>query len=186
MHLIARLSWSANGWTAPTSADDLASSIHGYVVEYETGKTGTREVTISPATAELLKRRRNGAPDDRYVLGVHAGTVRTSLSQRYLPAACRAAGLPTFMPHGLRRLTVNELYDNGIDPTVAASMLGHAPQTAARYYRRASIEKKRSAATAAGHLGFASNVVAFAPPPIKSGPSEVVPTVSYEPVTGGV
>ena len=116
----------------------------------ETGKNGTREVVISEATTTLLKARMGRARQEAHVLGVAAGTVRTSLSQRYLPRVCEALNLPEYKPHGFRRLAVDSLYDQGVDPTVSAAMLGHSPQTAGRYYRRATLDRKRKAAEGAG------------------------------------
>lgn len=141
----------------------------------ESSKTGTREVPISAATATFLASRRDGAGrdgarPDAHVLGVGANTVRTSLSQRYLPRACKAAGLPTYLPHGFRRLAVNELYDCGAAPAVAGCLLGHAPQTAARHYLRVSNRKMLQAATSAGLLAFSKNVIRFPAPPVAEDP----------------
>ena len=116
----------------------------------ESGKNGTREVVLSEATTEFLKARRGRARQEARVLGVAAGTVRTSLSQRYLPRVCKALKLPDYKPHGFRRLAVDSLYDQGVDPTVSAAMLGHSPQTAGKYYRRATLDRKRKAAEGAG------------------------------------
>lgn len=124
-------------------------------------KTGARQVPISDETTSLLLLRRGGARPERHILGVAANTARTSLSQRYLPLACEAAGVPTFIPHAFRRLAVSELYDSGSDPAINSALLGHSAQTAARYYRNVSLAKKQRAAAVAGLLSFAKNVIAL-------------------------
>lgn len=124
-----------------------------------TGKTGTRPVAVSEGLIQLLRTRRGNAPDDRHVLGVGAGTVRTSMSQRYLPDACERAGIPAVLPHGLRRYAVNRLYDRGIDPTVAGAVVGHAPVTAARYYRQVSPQRVVDAAKQAGLLSVGESLL---------------------------
>jgi integrase len=108
------------------------------------GKTGRRDVPLSRSLTTYLEGVRAGAPDDARVLPVVEGTVLTSLSQRYIPDACEAAGVERFTPHGVRRMVVDTLYNAGNDPTLLADYLGHSPQTAQRYYRTVPLELKRA------------------------------------------
>jgi hypothetical protein len=95
------------------------------------------------------------------MFGVTAGTIRTSLSQRYLPAAYEAAKVERFTPHGLRRLVANQYYRSGMDPTVAAHILGHSPQTMLRYYRQVSLTDARTAASNSGLSYISASIIPF-------------------------
>ena len=106
-------------------------------------KTGRRDVPLSDTLTSHLTSVRGDASSKARVLPVAEGTILTSLSQRYLPRACKTAGVEPFTPHGIRRMVVDTLYNAGNDPTLLADYLGHSPQTAQRYYRSVPIELKR-------------------------------------------
>lgn len=113
-------------------------------------KTGWRLVPITPAVATVLRAWRGRARGDERVFKVVEGTILTSLSQRYIPAACEAAGVERFTPHALRRMVVDSLYDAGVEPATAGTITGHSPLTALRNYRGVAVERRRSAMALAG------------------------------------
>jgi len=121
-------------------------------------KTGAREVPIASELAEALnawrarpaERPARGAPvpasvRDRWVVGVRPVTAVSALVSRHLPAACEAAGVERFTSHGFRRLVSDELGRSGVEPAVAASVLGHSPEMMVRRYRRPTLEDRRLA-----------------------------------------
>ena len=67
-----------------------------------------------------------------------------------LESACKAAQVPYFTPHGLRRMVIDQLYTSGVDVGTVAAMLGQSPQVALRYYRQARRSDKETAARIAG------------------------------------
>lgn len=113
-------------------------------------KTGWRLVPITTRLAAVLRAWRGGARRDARVFTVAEGTMLTSLSQRYLPAACDRAGVERFTPHALRRMVVDSLYDAGVEPATAGKITGHSPLTALRNYRGVAVERRRSAMALAG------------------------------------
>jgi integrase/recombinase XerC len=104
------------------------------------GKTGGRTVPLHPqvlAAIEAAPRR------GIFVLGIEPITIH---GLRYhLDSACYRAKVPRWTPHGLRRLACDTLYRAGVDVGTAAAVLGHSPQVALRYYRRASDADMREA-----------------------------------------
>lgn len=105
------------------------------------GKTGPRTVPLPcGALEELAALPRSGT----YVLGVQPRTAALGFRVA-LRAACDAAGVPRWTPHGFRRLATDTLYRSGVDVGTAAAYLGHSPQVALRYYRQASAEDLRAA-----------------------------------------
>lgn len=132
----------------------------GIVHVPDESKTGWRSVPISEALTAFLGQHRGDAPDDRRVLPVGKGTVLTSLSQRYIPKACKAAKVHPFTPHGIRRMVVDALYNSpNSEPTLNGAFLGQSPQTAQRYYRSIPVEMKRSAKEATGLGSVAASVL---------------------------
>lgn len=102
-----------------------------------TGKTGPRTVPLSSGAVEEI--RSWGLHDDpeARVWPVAPRTIGEHLNHA-IAAACERAGVKAWTPHALRRHAVDALYRRGIDPTVAAAILGHSPQVAMTYYRRAA------------------------------------------------
>lgn len=114
-----------------------------------TGKGSTRHVPVLPDVVAELRRWGPGAPDAP-VLGVSVNVACAHLSSRYLAAACDAAGVPRFTPHGLRRAAEDRLARAGVDVATYAAILGHSPQVALQHYRRATPDDCRAAVLAAG------------------------------------
>ncbi len=113
------------------------------------GKTGAREVPIAPELVALLREWGGDTPTPgAWVLGVRPVSVG-GLRVRYLPRACEAAGVEPFTPHGLRRAAVDALLRAGVDVGTAAALLGHSPKVMLEHYRKATIDDRRRAVTAA-------------------------------------
>lgn len=137
---------------------DLRRGEHGEI-RFD-GKTGPRPFPVPEALARELAMVAHRPPEGR-VLAVGRDTARTALSQRYIPAACEAAGVRRFTPHGLRRMVVGILYRR-TDPGTAGALLGHAAITAMRYYHQATPEGCAEAVKAARLGVFTSGrVLAF-------------------------
>jgi integrase len=141
-HLLFALGSRLGEATALTVADldlDATALVNGRatpcpVVNVD-GKTGPREVPLTPPIARKLREWVVGkAPGDR-LLPVTKSSADTSL-RRYLKAACEAAGVRYFTAKGLRRHATNALY-KVVDPGSAAGVQGHSPEVALRNYRRA-------------------------------------------------
>ena len=106
------------------------------------GKTGRREVPISGQLAAELDKSRHSGPR---VLPVAVASVGPQLHR-----ALRAIGGPKIAPQGIRRAAVGALYRGGADVGTAASILGHSPTTALKYYREVSEGDRRAAMLQAG------------------------------------
>ena len=108
------------------------------------GKTGSRVVPLLAETVAELRTWDLPSDPQAPVWGVSYATMRTGLPMR-LRSACKRAGVPAWTPHALRRHAVDALYRRGIDPTVAAALLGHSPAVAMAYYRQAASGDLREA-----------------------------------------
>lgn len=120
------------------------------------GKTGRREVPISGQLADELEKARHPGPR---VLPVAVSSVGPQLHR-----ALKALGGPKIAPQGIRRAAVGALYRGGADVGTAASILGHSPTTALKYYREVSEGDRRTAMLQAGmgRLGTETEkVIAF-------------------------
>ncbi len=117
-----------------------------------TGKTGTRTVPIweSDVTNALSAAKATGEP----LWPRKPSTVARRLIKD-LDAACAAAEVPVFTPHGLRRYVVTRLFDAGVDPGVAAKITGHSEIVAMRLYRKVTPSRLREA-VAKARLGAVS------------------------------
>jgi len=113
------------------------------------GKTGRRTIPIGPETAALLAQAVEGLAPDARVVPVTPLTLRSSL-RRWLAVSCQRAGVTAFSPQGLRRLTVDRLYEAGEDVAAAARLLGHSPEVALQHYRRVRPAQLREAIGRAG------------------------------------
>ena len=110
------------------------------------GKTGLRVIPLAPEIVDMLTtwREQNGTSAD-YLLGVAPKTTRTAVGTTHLSGACKAACVPRFTAHGLRRYAVDTLLRAGIDVGTAAAMLGHSPEVMLRSYRKATMGDMRDA-----------------------------------------
>jgi len=126
------------------------------------GKTGACLVPIHGELVEALRAWGVGLPASG-VFGVSRNVVWSHLGGKHLRAACEAAGVERFTPHGLRRAAVDTFADAYIDPKVAAAHFGHSVQVMLEHYRRSSLDRARAAvlATGLGAVGAAGEVVPF-------------------------
>ncbi len=114
------------------------------------GKVGRRCVPLGGAAVEALA-------DARAALDIAAGPVfagskhTTTAIDLPVARACERAGVPVFAVGALRRYAVRELYRAGVDPAVAASVVGHSPAVAMAHYRQVS-EEERAEAVARARL----------------------------------
>lgn len=112
-------------------------------------KTGLRWFPLDRVSLTRLKgRSRRGAEP---LLDLNSAAPQGI--QRRLSAACKAAGVTRFTPHGLRRMVVNRLIRARVDPATAASLTGHSVQVMLKYYREVSEDERRAAVDAA-ELGY--------------------------------
>ncbi len=125
------------------------------------GKRSTlRAIPISPwHRAELARRKAAGDPKDLLIQappheleqrrgdfrGLYVPTFTSKLRR-----ACKAAGVPVFTAHGLRRMVDTALYDSNVDPGTSGTILGHSPEVALRAYRQVRQARMRKALKAAG------------------------------------
>lgn len=118
------------------------------------GKTGRRAVPLHPDTATEVARwpRLN-----EWVTGSRPANILGHL-HRHVERACAKAECERWSLYGLRRAAVMRLYRAGQDPSVAASVLGHSPQTAMRHYRQIS-DEDLAAAVVKAELGKLPEVV---------------------------
>ena len=72
------------------------------------------------------------------------------MTQRYLKTACKEVGVRYFTCHAVRRMVIDQYYENGVDVGTVAQQLGQSPQVALRYYRRATRMRQREAVLLAG------------------------------------
>ena len=109
-------------------------------------KSGER---VFPLPLDVLAELCNPGEPEATVLGTPAGLDGGRL-RHAMRRACKRAEVQPFTPHGLRRLATDELYRKVGDVSAAAALLGHSPEVALRYYRKANIEDMRSAVERAG------------------------------------
>ena len=111
------------------------------------GKTGPRDFPLTAMLRQLLQDR--AAPGQERLLALHknSGKHQVWLALR---RACEAAAVPTFSPHGLRRMAVNRLLRAGVEPKVAAALTGHSVRVMLKVYRQASDEDRVKGVRQAG------------------------------------
>jgi integrase len=109
-------------------------------------KSGER---VFPLPLEVLAELGEPGEPETTVLGIPAGLDGGRL-RHALTRACERAEVKPFSPHGLRRLATDELYRKVGDVSAAAAILGHSPEVALRYYRKASLDDVRAAVERAG------------------------------------
>lgn len=114
-------------------------------------KSKTGEGRLLPLAAETVAELSQHGPMEpaEHVLGVSPKRVRSQLGVRFLWAACDAASVERFSPHGLRRSAVDALLRARVDVGTAAAFFGHSPQVMLEHYRRATLDDTRAALDAA-------------------------------------
>ncbi len=114
------------------------------------GKVGLRSVPLGGAAVEALAEAL--AALDVVAGPMFAGSKHTTMGiDLPVARACERAGVPVFAVGALRRYAVRELYRAGVDPAVAASVVGHSPAVAMAHYRQVS-EEERAEAVARARL----------------------------------
>ncbi len=108
------------------------------------GKTGRRVVPIHAELVAALEEWGTGDPDDG-IFRTTRNVVWSHLGAKHLRAACEAAGVERFTPHGLRRAAVDAFLRAGVDVGTAAAFFGHSPQVMLEHYRRATLDDHRAA-----------------------------------------
>lgn len=108
------------------------------------GKTGVRHAPLlGTELFGALKARCAEANDpDAYLLhwpdmSEHHPT-RLGRVSNILHRAAKAAGIPEFPPHGLRRYNVNLLINANVPIPTAAAIMGHSPAVMLKYYSQAT------------------------------------------------
>jgi integrase len=113
------------------------------------GKNGPRPVSIPSGMVEEFKKLMPTSGTGR-VFEVTEGTMRSQLSQQYLKNVCPRIGVRYFTPHAVRRMVLDQYYDNGVDVGTVAAQLGQSPGVALKYYRQATRTNKQRAVAVAG------------------------------------
>ena len=97
-----------------------------------TGKTGTRRCPITQEVYDTVRGfRKDGDKDNDRLFASHY----RSNSSTQLKASCRKRGIPPFTMYGLRRLRVDTLQRQGIEPAVYEQIMGHSIRMAQEIYR---------------------------------------------------
>lgn len=102
-----------------------------------TGKGRTRRIPLPVEASDELAAwmaAHPGSPDGS-VLGYTRTSARELLWKRLKDVGA------AWRPKDARRARVNQVYASGVDPGVAAKLLGHSPEVALRYYRDAMEEE---------------------------------------------
>jgi integrase len=112
-------------------------------------KTGDRPVAIHESLRDYLAAVPESERVGRLIGDV---TERTAMSRIYvyLQEACEAVGIPRIGTHALRRMVVDQYYRGGADVGTVAAQLGQSPETALKYYRRATHADRARAVALAG------------------------------------
>lgn len=116
------------------------------------GKTGVRFVEVRRDVLERLPR----APGN--IWGCTPGHVKRMV-RREIDRACKAAEIPRFTPHGLRRYAADRMVDSGIDLKTVADHLGHSVGMLLKRYRQSTKQSRRDAIMRAGLGDFGGATV---------------------------
>lgn len=109
-------------------------------------KTGERTTPIPPdLVAELRALKPSNAHPEDSVSGRAVSTVITRWTKRFLPRACKAAGVPRVTAHAFRRYMTRVHADRGVDVLVSAEMMGNSPEVQWRSYREVTPEDMQAA-----------------------------------------
>ena len=117
------------------------------------GKTGPRDVPLSPSLARELAEWMAEPRPSPWLLGVEPCTSEV-VGGHHWEAAMERAGVRRWTAHALRRLAVDQLARSGVDVATAADLLGHSPEVMLAHYRQVSPDDRRRA-LAAARLGEA-------------------------------
>lgn len=120
------------------------------------GKTGVRVLPARGRLLEVLRELAAGRPADERLTPVRSH----SRVWEALEEGCRAAGVPRFSAHGLRRLVVGELLEVA-DPKTVAAWTGHSVATMLEAYVRPTSGTLEAMAGRAGLGDRTGVVVAF-------------------------
>ncbi len=144
VHEVARLTW-----------DDIELTTCVIRVPADS-KTGFRPVTIPESLRDFLA----AIPEDRRVGRLLGEVTEKTIMTRiyvYLKEACSAVGIPRIGTHALRRMVVDQYYRGGADIGTVAAQLGQSPETALKFYRKATSTDRTRAVVLAG-LGVPKGV----------------------------
>ena len=136
---------------------DLDSRNGRLTLAGEEGKNGVRVFPLPVHVANEVLDRADGSDAPLLVLPRHADQcVRSTLNR-----ACKAAGVPRFTPHGLRRLVVDTMIRAGVEVATAAKLTGHSVEVMLRLYRQVSDEDRVLAVATAklGHFEMDGGVI---------------------------
>lgn len=129
----------------PWSRVDLDAGLVTLRGKRRKGKHKLRTVPLPVDLVDALREARGEAPETALVLGIGADQVRGRLGPVFLAKACKAAKVPRFTPHGLRRAAADAMLRAGVDVGTAAAFLGHSPAVMLRHYRTPTLDDKRLA-----------------------------------------
>lgn len=107
-------------------------------------KTGVRWFPLDAATFRALGGRGGRGNASLFDFGGVVAPIQAL--RRRIYAACKAANVPPFTPHGLRRMVVGRLLRAQVDPATAAALTGHSITVMLKYYRDVTDEDRRAAA----------------------------------------
>ncbi len=118
------------------------------------GKTGPRQFPLPDDICAALAAELHD-PDTPLV--PRSPSVASQIIRDRITRACKAAGIPRFTPHGLRRMVVNRMLRAGVDVKTAASLTGHSVEVMLRFYREVTDDDRREAVALAGLGHFPSH-----------------------------
>jgi len=110
-------------------------------------KTGRRAFPLPEWVIDKVSERADGS--EAPLLDLRVSNPKEALGSRLL-RACKHAKVQPFTPHGLRRMVVTQLIDNGVDPKTASSLTGHSVVVMLRLYQQATDDGRRAAVAKAG------------------------------------
>jgi len=135
------LKWDDVSWDPPgvVVRRQLTRGEHGrlYVQDDPKTEAGRREVPLVPQAVAALKaqqqkieadKKRSGAAwrDENWIFPCRHGSMWNPVNIRYRFRLCRAAvGLTDAVPHALRHSTASLLLGAGVEPAIAAKIMGH-------------------------------------------------------------
>ena len=110
---------------------DIYQDDSGYWIRF-TGKTGTRRCPITEEVYDEIRGfRKEGERENDRLFASHY----RSNSSTQLKTSCRKRGISPFTMYGLRRLRVDTLQRQGIEPAVYEQIMGHSMRMAQEIYR---------------------------------------------------
>jgi integrase len=132
------------------------------VLVFARGKANPREVPVDASIADAVLAWLDRHPERAHgtVLGVSYDQI-AGLARYTLATAAERAGIAPFTAYAFRYGAVNQLIDAGTDAKTEAGLIGHSPETALRYRRRAGPQQLQAAAAKA-RLGVLPSAAAEA------------------------